>query len=135
MSLVLRKPLKGSQRSEERQRYQDELDEAAVLLFRRSRGMCEAKLPGCTGEGTTPHHRRLRSQGGTNDLHNLLAVDPHCHRKIHDNPLASYICGFLVHSWTDPESIPVRVGVKALWETPVPKSRRLKSGASESDAL
>lgn len=53
------------------------------------------------------HHRRLRSQGGTDDPWNLLDVSPRLHRWIHDNPGLSYARGWLVYSWQDPRDVPV----------------------------
>lgn len=58
------------------------------------------------------HHRKLRSQGGTDDLSNLLAVHGACHtgpRGIHMNPERSYDLGHLVHSYAEPADVPVEL--------------------------
>lgn len=49
--------------------------------------------------GEHVHHRKLRSQGGTNDLVNLLDVCTACHGTIHANPADSYENGLLIRSW------------------------------------
>lgn len=65
------------------------------------------------GDGFAVHHRRLRKQGGTDDLSNLLALHHGCHnlstRSVHLDPRRAYDTGFLVHSWDDPASTPVLV--------------------------
>lgn len=81
----------------------------AVLL--RSQGRCEkCLLPLWELE---VHHRKLRSQGGTWDLSNVLAVCPRCHNQhpdsIHDNPRMAYEHGWLVRSHADPRTVPVLV--------------------------
>lgn len=53
------------------------------------------------------HHRKLRSQGGTDDPVNILLVSPSLHRFIHDHPAESYAKGWLVRSWEDPAVVPV----------------------------
>lgn len=54
------------------------------------------------------HHRKRRSQGGTDDPVNIMWVSPDNHRWIHDNPKQSYFYGWLVKSFDDPEKIKVR---------------------------
>jgi hypothetical protein len=56
----------------------------------RSGGRCEARTPRCTGRSEHVHHRRMRSQGGSNTLDNLLDVCLQCHLYIHSNPTESY---------------------------------------------
>lgn len=56
------------------------------------------------------HHRKLRSHGGQDAIENLLLLCPHCHKTlIHGNPGRAYRLGFLVHSWEDPATAPVRL--------------------------
>jgi hypothetical protein len=88
----------------------------------RSGGICEAHLPGCKRIATVVHHRKRRSQGGTNDIANLmhLCAGPWgdgCHEKIHRNPMLSFTCGFLVRSTEDPIEVPILVGLD-LWDGP-----------------
>jgi hypothetical protein len=62
----------------------------------RADGWCEARIEGvCTGRGEHAHHIQMRSQGGTDDLGNLLWTCPSCHDAIHRNPEASYAAGWL----------------------------------------
>jgi hypothetical protein len=65
----------------------------------RSRGYCEAATPACKGTGQHLHHRKLRSQGGSNAEDNLLHVCFRCHSYIHDHPAESYDAGWLFRSW------------------------------------
>lgn len=62
----------------------------------RSGGWCEARIDGiCTSRGEHAHHILMRSQGGRDDLGNLLWVCGACHGHIHANPAASYERGHL----------------------------------------
>lgn len=64
--------------------------------------LCEVMVPGvCTGEAHHVHHRLRRSQGGTDDFANLLAVCPACHSWVHDHPADSYANGWLIRSGGD----------------------------------
>ncbi len=65
-----------------------------IALGVRSHGLCE--LPDCTNRAEHPHHRRLRSQGGTDDLGNLMAVCSRCHRAIHDNRAWALANGYII---------------------------------------
>jgi 5-methylcytosine-specific restriction endonuclease McrA len=69
------------------------LSREAVL--ERCHGRCEAGTPACTGRVDHMHHRRLRSQGGTHDPANLLAVCQPCHDHIHHRPAEAYERGWL----------------------------------------
>jgi hypothetical protein len=55
------------------------------------------------------HHRRFRSRGGKDDLHNLIAVHPKCHlERIHGDITTAEANGWAVSRYGDgPESIPV----------------------------
>lgn len=88
--------------------YDTEFQDAMVLVRERSGGRCESGMaPGCTGRGTHGHHRKLRKQGGQNDLATLLHVCMPCHMVIHHRPADSYELGHLVHSWDEPADVPV----------------------------
>ncbi len=64
----------------------------------RAHGLCEAQASvACTGRAEHVHHILLRSQGGSDDPANLLAVCHRCHRWIHDYPERSYREGWLRH--------------------------------------
>lgn len=53
------------------------------------------------------HHRKRRSQGGTDDPSNILKVTPEIHDWIHANPQEAYDLGWLVHSYEEPEEVVV----------------------------
>jgi hypothetical protein len=44
------------------------------------------------------HHRLRRSQGGTNDLENLLALCHECHELVHRYPEVAYAMGWMISS-------------------------------------
>lgn len=68
---------------------------------------CVARIEGvCAGRADHRHHRRLRSQGGTDDGANLLAVCFSCHEHIHRHPWWARSWGLLVPSWQDPAEVP-----------------------------
>lgn len=83
-------------RSEKRERYEAELDEKRMVLRQRSGNRCEAKLVGCRGIPWEPHHLVRRSQGGTNNETNLMAVCTSCHMHVHLNPQWAYENGYLL---------------------------------------
>jgi hypothetical protein len=67
----------------------------------------------CFGDATDVHHRLRKGMGGTANEKikfgsaNLISLCRYCHSLIHGNPTHSYAHGWLVHSWHDPEDIPV----------------------------
>lgn len=67
----------------------------------------------CSQPGTDVHHRIVRGMGGTKNeavaygLANLILLCRSCHNWVHGHPTESYKLGFLVHSWDDPEEVPV----------------------------
>lgn len=63
------------------------------------------------------HHRKLRSQGGTDESSNIMLVTPLQHDWIHRNPAKAYELGWLVKSWQDPAEVPIRTD-PALFELP-----------------
>ena len=70
---------------------------ARLVVKLRSKGRCEADLPGvCTIRAEHAHHKQRRSQGGRDDTVNLLDVCSPCHRWIHDNPTEARQRGLLV---------------------------------------
>ena len=60
---------------------------------------CEVRAIGCHSLSAHAHHRKRRSQGGTDEPDNLLAVCASCHDRIHAFPEWAYANGWLVHSW------------------------------------
>jgi hypothetical protein len=83
--------------------YEAEFQKAKVGVKARSKGLCEAKTDVCTQMAVHVHHRKLRSQGGSNSLVNLIDVCFACHDWIHLNPAISYERGLLLHG-TDEET-------------------------------
>jgi len=87
--------------------YQAGFEAARPLVRQRSKGVCEAQVsPDCTRTATHVHHRKMRSQGGSNALVNLLDTCSSCHSTIHGKPADSYRSGLLVRSW-EPEDRPL----------------------------
>ena len=94
------KPLKRTAfKPTPRNDYEKELDALRPLLAQRSQGRCEIGLPGCQGIAVHPHHRKRRSQGGLNELRNLLHACGHCHCWAHAHIAEAVALGILVPSW------------------------------------
>ena len=80
-------------RSERREAFEAELDAITPLLRARSEGVCELCL---AAPATVRHHRLRRSQGGLNELWNLLHLCDICHSLVHGHPSLSYERGWLL---------------------------------------
>jgi hypothetical protein len=81
--------------------YERELDALRPLIRQRSQGRCEIGLPGCQGIAVHPHHRKRRSQGGRNDLRNLLHCCRSCHDWAHAHVAEAVSLGIIVPSWAE----------------------------------
>ena len=68
---------------------------ARTAVLERCGGICEARGVGCVGVAVHVHHICRRSQGGTNDLSNLLGLCFVCHQWIHKHPAISKERGWL----------------------------------------
>lgn len=88
--------------------------ELRALLWAR----CEAYCERC-GQRLNPiwwdaHHRLLRSQGGPDDIRNLVALHRSCHtgdpESVHNNPTAAEARGLIVRRCNDYATTPVRLG-------------------------
>jgi hypothetical protein len=81
-------------------------------LLNRCKGYCEF-CGGALPDSWAAHHRKLRSQGGKDDLDNVVALHHECHNlgtnSVHLNPKKSYENGFMVHSWETPENTPLHL--------------------------
>lgn len=79
-----------------------------VEVERRSHGLCQAMLRGCTVVASHVHHRQMRSQGGKHTLDNLVHLCQHCHHNmIHGRPAWAYEHGWLVRRGDDPAAIAI----------------------------
>lgn len=79
--------------------------EIAEAVLKRANGYCEHC--GMPGE-LTLHHRKLRSQGGKDEVSNLIAVLHNCHlNDIHANPKIAKVRGWIVPSWAMPSRYPL----------------------------
>lgn len=89
--------------------YETEFQVVSVLVHERSGETCEAQVSAkCSGKGTHVHHRKLRSQGGKNDLATLLDCCIYCHTWLHGNVQEAHDLGLLVWSWEDPADVPIK---------------------------
>lgn len=80
-------------------------------LYERSQGYCDVcGLPLLAGD-MAAHHRRMRSQGGEDRIHNLLALHHRCHNlattSVHLNVKDARKYGWIVPSGLSPEATPV----------------------------
>jgi 5-methylcytosine-specific restriction endonuclease McrA len=72
--------------------FSEELNEIRPLVQARANGICEV----CHFAPLAHiHHKLRRSQGGGNELSNLLGVCLDCHDFIHRHPEQSYMKGYL----------------------------------------
>lgn len=87
----VRKPLKARLH-----RIPDSIREAT---FARDQWLCQW----CLGHGGALdlHHKLRRSQGGKDEVTNLVAVHRICHRQIHEHPEIARHRGFLVGNGTN----------------------------------
>ena len=76
-------------------------------VWERCAETCEACGYWLPREELNIHHRKLKSQGGTDELTNLIAVHFRCHSSIHLSPERSYELGHLVRSYEEPADVPV----------------------------
>jgi 5-methylcytosine-specific restriction endonuclease McrA len=80
-----------------------------VQVFTRDGGACTCCGLGL-GDDWECHHRRYRSRGGKNELANLIALCPACHRSAHrDETALATGYGWVVSQFgPDPADVPVR---------------------------
>jgi len=78
-------------------------------LWWRSEGYCEKCGCYIDQHQFAAHHRMLRSQGGKDDITNLVALCHQCHnlgtKSVHLNPEESYKMGWMVHNWHNPADV------------------------------
>lgn len=78
--------LKRTSLKKKRRKTSPAMKQARRLALERAEGLCEARWTGCFGVAGHAHHLRRRSQGGADNVDNLLMVCPPCHSAIHANP-------------------------------------------------
>lgn len=78
---------------------------AAVL--ERSNGCCDLCAFAIGPDEYECHHRRLRSQGGLDEMANLVALHDLCHDRLHGDRAMARETGFIVHRPDDPAHTPV----------------------------
>jgi 5-methylcytosine-specific restriction endonuclease McrA len=79
--------------------YLKEFQDARAAVVVRAHGRCEIRVWDiCEGRVHHIHHQLRRSQGGSNDLDNLLAACNSCHTYLHQNPTEAYAKGWLIRS-------------------------------------
>jgi len=79
---------------------------ARKQALERDNGICVR----CGNFASDVHHRKLKGMGGSKLLDtpaNLISLCRTCHSWIHANPAESYELGYMVHSWADPEDVPI----------------------------
>jgi hypothetical protein len=83
----------------------------AEAVLNRAGNYCEKC--GNSGYDFALHHRRLKSQGGKDEVCNLMAVHHKCHNMgtdaIHMNPAKSIEMGWIVPSWAQPAEYPLHL--------------------------
>lgn len=86
-------------------------------LNERADRLCEVRLPGCFHHANNAHHRKNASQGGTDELSNLLLAcgsgTTGCHGWITEHPGDAKRMGLSVWRSDDPALTPVRY--RGLW--------------------
>ena len=86
------------------------------LVWARQHGLCLCGLP-LAGfwDSWSVHHRKLRSQGGTDDPSNVIGLQGSgttgCHGWAHHHRAEAEKLGLIVPSWADPAAIPVQSAV------------------------
>lgn len=91
-------PVKRTRRGSGKRHESPELSASRLIVKSRSGGRCEIVHLGCTGWVEHVHHRRRRSQGGTDDPDNLLGLCRIAHEFVHANPELSFQRGWLLHA-------------------------------------
>lgn len=93
------------------------------VIHERAGGRCE-RCGTPLVDAFEAHHRKLRSQGGRDDVTNLVALDGDCHRWAHENPDAATAAGWIVRSHSKPENAAV-----TLWDGRTVRLLPLEDGA------
>jgi 5-methylcytosine-specific restriction endonuclease McrA len=78
-----------------------------VAVLDRSDGTCDLCATAIRPEDFECHHRRLRSQGGLDEMANCVALHDLCHSRLHGDRVMARETGFIVHKPDDPTVTPV----------------------------
>ena len=96
----------------------EEWQEANHQLLARAGSACERCGNPLTGENLSRHHRQRRRDGGDR-LTNLLLLcgsgSTGCHGWVHAHPEEAREQGWIVPSWANPATTPVRLPDGYLW--------------------
>lgn len=77
-------------------------------VYARAEGVCDMCATWINWDDYECHHRRLRGQGGRNEMANLVALHKFpCHARAHDNRAWAKEKGFIVHRPDKPTETPV----------------------------
>jgi hypothetical protein len=77
-------------------------------VYSRSEGICDLCATWIPWDDYECHHRRLRSQGGLDEMANLVALHKFgCHDELHRCRPMARETGFIVHKPDDPAHTPV----------------------------
>ena len=71
------------------------MEEMRPLIWGRCRGICEVCSEPLPRVSWDPHHVLPSGRGGTDEIHNLIAVHRRCHRWIHEHPQMARELGLL----------------------------------------
>lgn len=107
MALNQRKPMRAKAKHHSKQ-LPDLTEAERYALYERQDGRC----PHCDQEmaldDADVHHRKKKTQGGTNHPDNLLLLPRVCHTDVHLAGTRSYELGHLVYRGDDPSAVRVR---------------------------
>jgi 5-methylcytosine-specific restriction endonuclease McrA len=95
------------QRSAKKRSTRRNWEQLRVAVLERSSGCCDLCAMAVRPEDYECHHRRLRSQGGLDEMPNLVALHDLCHSRLHDDRVMARDAGFIVHRPDDPAETPV----------------------------
>lgn len=85
-----------------------EWQELREQVYARAQGRCERCGRDLEDTGLECHHRRLRSQGGRDEVENLAALCPACHHQgVHAHPERARAEGWIVRERSHPERVAV----------------------------
>lgn len=95
-------------------------------VYTRSAGWCDLCCLRLNEDAWECHHRRLRSQGGQDEITNLIALHPGCHQHVHRTATEwAYAHGFLCPVYRLPTEWPV-FRHRAYWQDPGAEWRAAK---------